>query len=134
MEYSFVLETPAFSINRMTYRDARFKTKEARAWEAKVSEMLQEHKMLVDMAAMAKKDGSTFGIEITVEYPPHIYWNKSGGISSKTFDVTNTEKQIVDMIFRFMETNDKYLVKLVSRKCAGPRGCIKIKLELNPQN
>lgn len=130
MLIDITLDMPAFSVNAYYYRDRRHKTAEARAWEAEFQRQLEDYKILHDFAHRLK-DGATVAIEIVVEYPPHVFYNKAGHVSSKTFDVTNVEKPIVDQIFNFMGANDKVITKLVSTKKPGPKAQLKIRLEIN---
>jgi len=120
----------AFSVNRMSYRDARFKTAEFKEWFSELCERLQAFKELMDMGDDFKRDGGEFEIEIEVVYPFHVYYNQSKTISAKTFDVTNVEKPIVDAIFReTMGVDDRFLVKCVSSKRDGGAYAVNIKLE-----
>lgn len=46
-----------------------------------------------------------------------MYYNKHGQVSAKTFDITNCEKPLVDLIMNnFMNVNDRYLTVCVSSK------------------
>lgn len=130
MIYEFEVPLKPFSVNQYHYRDKRHKTAEARAYEAAFLAELEDHKMLLDMAADIK-NGSTVSVELCFEWPPHIYYNKAGQISSKTMDLSNVEKPILDLIFgQYMDVNDKVVTRLLSTKRPGPRHSIKIKIEL----
>jgi predicted SpoU family rRNA methylase len=130
---NFTLMSKAFSVNAYSYRDKRHKTAEARAWEAQMLILLDEHsKALGEMADDWKKHGGCFRAHITVLFPPHIFYNRDGAISSKTFDLTNIEKPIIDLIFgQIMEINDKTLVQVISEKLPGPLYAIEVSLELD---
>lgn len=130
MHYSFDLRTTAYSVNSYYYANRRFKTAEAKAYEAKILEMLEEHKPLLDMAEVWKANGGVFRIGIMNMYPHHLFYNRHGQISSKTFDCDNIIKPLIDLIFGFMGINDKNVIRVLSEKCAGPLQQIKIELEL----
>lgn len=129
--YEFELKCKPFSVNAYYFRDLRVKTKEARAWEAEVMELLEEHrKALQDLVAPFSSTCS-FGVEFTAVYPKHVYYAQHGGISSKTIDITNFEKPLMDLIFKnVLELNDKYVVKCISRKEPGLIYSLRIKLKL----
>lgn len=83
------------------------------------------------MADNWRASGGTFKVYITFGYPEHIFRNKAGAISSKTFDLSNTEKPLLDLIFNnTMEVDDKHVVLLHSRKISGGRFYIDIDIEL----
>lgn len=86
------------------------------------------------MADMWRKSGGIFHIRIQNNYPRHVYYNKLEQVSAKTFDITNCEKPLVDLIMnRFMDVNDRYLTVCVSSKgpVEGPHS-LDITLELRP--
>lgn len=125
----------AFSINAATYRDARFKTKEYKEWHLELQNRICDsdiYKDLLDLASDFKAEGGTFEVTLCVVYPFHVYYNKSKQISAKTFDVTNTEKLLVDVLFGdIMEVNDRYITKCTSSKRAGAMHEIEISIELS---
>lgn len=128
----FTLAIKPFSVNAYRYRDARFKTAEARAWETTVNDALEEHrKPLMEMADDFKAKGGTFRLFLSALYPKFIYYNKSGAISAKTVDCSNYEKPIQDMLFNFMGVNDRFVTELISTKDVGASTGIWIKLELH---
>ncbi len=133
MVHEFILPIPAFSINSYYYATRKVITTEARAWQEKFLELMEEEKALLDMAALHRERGGEFTITITVQYPSHFYYNKQGEISSKTLDCSNTEKAILDRVLGdFMQVNDKFVTALHSYKGVGPCHQIKIRLELHP--
>jgi Holliday junction resolvase RusA-like endonuclease len=132
VQIEFLLPIKAFSINQMSCRDARFKTPEYKDWATKVLYMLDEHKALVDMGKQHSELGGEFHVEISATFPPHVYRNQQGAISSKTIDCSNFEKPLIDIIFdKCMHVNDKYISRLVSSKCAAANYGIHVKITLN---
>lgn len=128
----FTLNQRAFSVNAYHYRDKRHKTAEARAWEAAVTAELNEVKELSAIAEDWKAHGGYFVLHLTVYYPHHVFYTAHGEISSKTFDCSNVEKPLQDLIFKQMGLNDKLVKKLISEKSSGAYGRIEVKLELHP--
>lgn len=123
-----------FSINQMTYRDVRFKSAAFKDWATKVVAYIEEceqYKELMDIAQDHKLNGGIFDIEIEAVYPHYEFYNKQGSVSSKTIDVTNFEKPLIDIIFgQIMDVNDKYIVNMVSCKIPGSHHHIKVSISL----
>lgn len=127
MQVEFILPIKAFSINAYHYATRKVKTKEAREWEELVQSHLDNEKALIDLADTWRKSGGSFEVHIEIMYPHHIFYNKQGCISSKTFDISNTEKLIIDRVFLDrMDVDDRFIVKLVSTKVSGHRHQIKV--------
>lgn len=130
----FTLYCRPFSINAYRYRDQRFKTKEAKAWEIEVLELLKNVPGLPIIAEQWRTDGGGFRLWIEVVYPYYMFYNKAKQISAKTMDVTNFEKPLVDLIFqKTMEVDDRFLIECHSSKTPSSISCIKIRLELDTQ-
>lgn len=123
-EYSFTIPTAAFSINKSTYTDKRHKTQAFRNWEQQFNIWLGSH-----VGELCKLQGPTFAIEMNFEYPRDMFYNKGGVISSKTFDLSNVEKPIQDLIFKAMDKNDKLIVSLNSLKYPGCTHAIHIRIQ-----
>lgn len=122
----------AFSINAFHYRDKRHITPEARDWQTTLRHHLQKYPELKAFAALVK-DGASVAITIEHVYPVDEFYTKAGRISARTYDLTNTEKCIVDVLFGLvLGVDDKYITKLVSTKRPGPAHAINMRLELNP--
>ena len=130
MRVEFFLDIEPFSVNAWTYARQKIITREAREWQAQVYEQLSEVKALADLAEEWRAQGGVFSIEIHSIYPHHIFYNKQRQISSKTKDVSNVEKPLIDCIFRHMDINDKYIVSMLSTKSASVRPGVNVVLEL----
>ena len=126
-EYSFCIPMPAFSINKSTYTDKRHKTQEFRIWEGQFNIWLNEHKLHLSYLT-----GPVYAVEMFFEYPYEVFYNKAGAINSKTFDLSNVEKPILDLIFRAMEKNDKTVVELSSMKYPGIKHSMFFKIQSRP--
>lgn len=127
----------AFSINAASCRDARFKSSAFKAWHTATKATIQMHGKYKDLLAFAEtfKQGNDKAIAVTISiyYPIWLFFTSKGTISSKTFDVTNTEKLLVDLLFGdIMQINDKNIVRLVSTKAASKDYRIDISLETCP--
>lgn len=132
MLVQILLPIKAFSVNRYTYRDKNFKSRDACDWETQVCALLNEHKALYELADDWKKHGGSFRVSMTFVYPHHVFYNKAGAISAKAFDLSNVEKPLLDMLFReTMGVDDRFVTELVSRKRAGGMYAIEVELELN---
>lgn len=131
MKISFVLNAKAFSVNRYYYRTRSIKTREACEWEVEILQLLEEYKELHDMADAFKESGGVFHIEFCFVYPKHIFFNAQGKVSAKTFDVTNVEKPMVDLIMNnFMQIDDRFLTSMKSAKKSGPIHQIEVSITL----
>lgn len=122
MIIKFEIPIKAFSINAYHYANRKIKTKEARAWE----ELFLLHipaDAALQMKTMSKKFeqfGGSFNLHLTFGYPKEIFFNKDEEISARTFDLSNVEKPIMDLLFlRTMKVDDRFVNKLTSKKeCA----------------
>lgn len=93
--------------------------------------MLEEHKTLYDMADLFKEKGGSFEIKIVCIYPRHVFYNQAGQISAKTFDLSNVEKPILDLLINtHMGLDDRFVTRLMSEKKVGPTHAIEIKITL----
>lgn len=131
MILEFYLNLPAFTVNKSTYRDIRFKSAAYKSWATKVDLLLKANPDLQKFSTYFHAQ-SKYAIQatFTVIYPEKEYYNADGEISSYTIDVTNFEKLLQDLIFtKNLKINDKYVKQLISRKEAGPDVQIKITLE-----
>ena len=130
MTIRFKIPLGAFSVNKMSTRDARFKTAAYKDWATKVLWYLSKVPELQTLKENYNgKD--TFFVQIVSYYPGHIFYNKQGIISSKTVDCSNFSKPILDLIFGdTLNINDKMVTKLVEEKRAGSDLSLEITLIL----
>lgn len=128
---SFSLNIGAYSVNKMTYRDIRFKTAEYKDWASQVLQLLSEEKDLIDLAAQFDELKHGFVVTVCVEYPKHVFYTKNGAVSAKTVDCTNVGKPLVDLIFgQTMGINDKYIISYRESKRVGARNSILVVVDL----
>lgn len=124
----FKVPMKAFSINAAYYKTRAIKTPACKEWES-----LLEHHLAVPLFAQfsaghAAED--TYSIEIHTVYPRYKFYNSTGAVSAKTFDISNTEKLFIDVLFgSVLQINDKHIVSMVSTKSPGIDYAIKFKIE-----
>lgn len=79
-------------------------------------------------------------VDITCYYPREVFFTKKGTISAKTFDLSNVEKPIVDVIFlekyatqtiKNIGIDDKYITDLNSKKRPSIEHSINIRIQLD---
>lgn len=112
------LPMKAFSINAFYSRDVRHITKEGRAWcqelYFRLDEQREKLQPLIDAFNIA---GGQFAVTIIVRYPANVFYNKQKQISARTFDLSNTEKSFLDVLFaKVMGVDDRFITQLISRK------------------
>ena len=138
MEITLLLACEAFSINKMYYNKPGFqRTQEAREWSYKVFDELNCSYNQQQMRLFREKfEPSHMGVEVTiVERIPVDEFFKVGSweISSKTFDRSNVEKPLIDLLFlpkyftrsvpegcNNLNLDDKYVSQVISRKVPSP--------------
>lgn len=137
-EIEFELPLKAFSVNKMSARDVRFKTSEYKAWATAVLTHLremEEFKRLMKMAEDFRARGGYFEVWFCYNYPHHEFYTKNGIISSKTIDMSNGAKPLLDLIFgETMEVNDKFVTKLTESKRVGPHHSMNVRIGYIPTN
>ena len=114
MNFSIILPIKGFSINAAYYATRKSKTAECRAWEKQVYNYIADNIYLKQMAGFKQ-----FHVTMEFEYPEALYYNAKGDISSKTYDLSNVEKLLLDCLFTVIGANDKYVTELISRKRPG---------------
>jgi hypothetical protein len=137
-----ILPFAAYSINDQYYADRKFgMRKEAKDFCYKVNWELD--KRADDFLAFNKtfdKKHNALRIKITHYYAN--FYNKSGEISSKVLDLSNSEKLLLDLLLdprnhgtapykcRNLNINDKYVVELISKKCPGSEDLVELEIEM----
>ncbi len=142
---TFQLNVRSFSINAM-YGPKKFKTSLARDWEMTVFHQLSSEENLTKFSRLREAfDPAIHGysVSIIVYYPESKFYTKGGDISAHTHDVSNYEKPLVDLLFlpkyfdlnapygcRNLNVDDKYIVRMFSRKAVGPDYSVKVVLKV----
>lgn len=129
MRVEFILPIKAFSLNKYRYGHSPHKTKEAREYE---EDVLQRLKEIPELTVMSEKWHGTIEVELVFTYPSAVFYNAKGHISAKTYDLSNVEKPLLDLIInRHMGLDDRFVTKLVSSKGPGEAYSIKVILVLS---
>lgn len=135
MQHKFTLHEKPFSTNSFYTGNGRFKTTAAKEWSASILFALNNPDILSKLKELREHFNPkkhSYQIEFTFYYPKSIFFNKSGELSHKSFDITNCEKHLQDLLFssKVFGTNspyecenlnidDKFVTDLVSRKRPG---------------
>lgn len=132
MRTEISLPMKAFSINAFYSRDVRHITKEGRAWcqelYFRLDEQREKLQPIIDAFNVA---GGQFWVTVVVRYPATIFYNKQGQVSARTFDLSNTEKSLLDVLFtKVMGIDDRFITKLVSCKTPSTEYGIDLTIEL----
>ena len=132
MKVTLNLNCTPFSINKMSFRDKRYKTPEAQKWSKSIfielnSEENQSQLELIRTVFDPKKHA--YNIDMQFFYPPHILFTKAGLVSAKSHDLSNVEKPLIDLLFlpkyfdlkvpygvKNLNVDDKYILNLSSSK------------------
>ena len=146
MTEEFLLPIKPFSINRMYYNNRAIKTTEAREWSCTVFDVLaqsENQEKLANLRDFFDKARHQISIELIAYYPEALYYTKKGDLSSRTFDISNWEKPLIDLIFlpKYMEqpvpygcpnlnADDRYLTEMKSSKKPAEQHKIYIKIQI----
>lgn len=140
MRVEFTLPIKTYSINKYYYSDRQSKTAAARRWEKDT--LLHICKYGPQLYELAQAfDAKVHGFKLTLEavYPANYYLNKEGTVSSRTMDLSNWEKPLIDLLFlpkyrqegyANLGIDDHFIIELHSRKVSGDDWAIKVCLEL----
>lgn len=139
--------SPPQSLNSAYYLkgNGKVRTKESRAWGDKLLVRLQSYTTEIN-SFLSIYDPSLHGIKIDLTHyiPATHYYNLERLISSRSADLSNVEKLLIDVLFdaRFngrvvggktiqnLNINDKCIVEMRSRKLPNTKYIIDVKIEL----
>lgn len=136
MIVNFVLPCKAFSINAYYSRDKRFKSKAGREWDEEFLYRIENSGVQADLQELGQKFHTgdyAFELTILLTYPRNVFFNKQGKISAKTYDISNTEKLIIDHLFMRPENinvDDRFIVSCASSKAVGSAYSTEISIKL----
>lgn len=132
MRRTFVIPLKPFSVNAMYYKSRDMKTRECRDWETAFLHELRQpgpQAALKDLREAFVLHKHVYRARIIWKVPRANFVTKEGHLSSRSFDVTNVEKPIIDLIFLpkhhvqlyphgapNLNVDDKYLMALTSGK------------------
>lgn len=141
----FELFLSAFSVNAVYCRDRRWKTSAYKDWESRFCVQLRRPTVQAELTKVreAYEPGDTFAVKLTFYYKKFL--NKERLVSAHTEDLSNVEKQVLDILFlpKFgvlpepygapnVMQDDRYVVSLLSRKRANkdPEDKISVQIRL----
>lgn len=146
MKEQLTLFCPPFSINKMSYRDKRYISQDAKNWFKLVFKELDKENNQLALSNLRNEFNPklhTYDIKLEFFYPPHILYTKAGLISSKSHDLSNIEKPLIDLLFlpkyfekkvpqgvKNLNIDDKYITSMSSSKRISNNHTIKITLEI----
>lgn len=126
MRRTFSLPIKGLSINSMFYNDKRHGlTQSAREWVDTVIHLLSKSdnaEKMSDLRAAFDFTKHAYAIQIKAYVPKNIYYTKDGKLSRRAYDISNTEKPLVDVLFL-----EKYKVGLLTDDCV-LKSCHSVKL------
>lgn len=118
-----------YSINNAYYKKTFTMTAECRVWRKTVIKALKSKENQQVMDEIRETFFSAIhGLVVKIRFgiPYSTYWTQKGDINSKSMDLSNVEKLLIDIICdeRFYErgeirncnVNDKYILNLISEK------------------
>lgn len=122
------------------------KTSHAREWTREVFFQLDQDsnkKAMEELRQHFEPGQHCYAVNLTAFYPESEMFTKKGHISARTHDLSNWEKSIIDCIFldkyynqsvpdgcENLQTDDKYIVDLFSRKRPSSDGKYLIAIEI----
>jgi Holliday junction resolvase RusA-like endonuclease len=136
------LSIKPYSVNKYFYGNRAVKRREAVQWETCMIELLRPKEYQEAFEKLKEEfdpKKHCLTVEIVCYYPNNIIFRKDGALSSKAFDISNTEKPIIDVIFlekyatstiNNIGIDDKYIVDMVSKKRASEKHKIEINIQL----
>lgn len=131
MKLELLLPIKPMSVNAYTYGSKKWKTREARDYEIEFNQLLKAYALpLADMAEKWRKSYGVFKVDVVTVHPTSVLYTDRGQVSSRSFDVDNVLKPILDMVFRGMGVNDKHVTMLTSSKIPGTDYEVRVTLKL----
>jgi len=136
------LSIKPYSVNKYFYGNRAVKRREAVQWETCMIELLRPEEYqnaFKELKEQFNPKEHCLTVEIICYYPKEILITKKGNLSSKAFDISNTEKPIIDVIFlekyatstiNNVGIDDKYIVDMVSKKRPSNKHKIKVNIQL----
>jgi hypothetical protein len=144
---SFILhDLKPFSINATYYGQGFVKTAKAREWAMEVFHRLSTEENELKFKELREAFDPKlhgFAVTMTAYYPTAQFYTKQGIISNKVFDLSNTEKGLLDLLYlpkhalspaplgcQNLQLDDKFVIDLISRKRPTKDACPRIEVIL----
>lgn len=138
----FSLPFRAISVNDSYYGNRKFgMKKEAKEWTYAVNWELAKHSSQFE-SLKNQFNPKIHGLSVSFLFIYKEFFNKSGSISSKIYDLTNCEKLLLDLIVDSahhgpapykspnLNINDKHVIELISRKTSGSADEIVVEIKI----
>lgn len=134
MKVEISIPMSVFSVNKYRCGYSPRKTTLAREFEEDFNKYLENFReSLSSFAENWKKIRGSIKATYTAYYPESLYFNAKGEVSATgTHDLTNWEKPVQDLVFKFMGLNDCFVRPLTSDKLPANDYEIRVTLELVP--
>lgn len=146
LQKTIQLSIGPFSINQMfTLRN--YKTASYKKWqEFFIHEMLRDNTQsaLAEIREFFDPKKHAMSLKLQYYFPKSVLFNSSGTLSSRSFDLSNIEKNVIDLLCLprtheaaddwgapNMNLDDKNIVRLVSEKSHSPDGTTFIVATIN---
>ena len=139
-----IIPFKAISVNDAYCADRRFGLKKsAKDWTYQVNWVLDGYKHEL-RNFKEQYDETCEGLIVEITYIYENLYNKAGGISAKTYDLSNSDKLLIDLVIDAahfgaapykspnLNINDKNIIRLTSTKQSGPSDSIEINISKMP--
>lgn len=146
MKRKLLIPTKPLSLNEITCRDVRYKSKAYKAWYPKILEHLsntKNKKALRDLREHFDPKKHFFAIDFWFFYPEHILFTLLKQCSAKAHDTSNIEKPLQDLIFlpdfygttppysaENLNMDDKYILDAATHQRPASDYLIRVELEI----
>ena len=131
MKHTFIFYTASISINKFYYNNKQHGIRtDAREWQCEILKVLARDSEKAKMLELrnAYVAGSSIHLHIVSKVPRAEYYTKSGAISAHTVDISNCEKNLIDIIMlkknegkcgaTTLGIDDRFVTKMISEKMA----------------
>jgi len=102
------------SINAAYYKTRSIKTTACKNYEQVLAMCMANVPGLTEL-----KHYTNFVVDYIFVHPESVFYNKEGRISAKSFDLTNCEKLLQDVLFTTIGADDRFVTRMTSSKVAG---------------
>ncbi len=148
MKHRMLIPIEPISINKVHCRDVRYYTVAFREFAANVLHHLnspRNQKAIAGIQESFNPQENYFRVTMKSYYPREQMFTKADAISSKTQDVSNIEKPLIDVVFtkkfhgsdtvmkgKNINIDDKYIKALTSLQLVGDSHLIELTVEIRP--
>lgn len=147
MKKEFSLHTKPFSINATYAGSRKFITKACLEWRYDFINQINQQEYILDALESLRYHFDPlkhyYSVSLTQYYPREILFNKKGEFGSRSMDLSNTEKGIIDLLFlpqfyelpnpegfRNLNLDDKHIGEIHSAKRASDNGTYRLDVSI----